>query len=424
MPLVALLTTDCLTSLRRSLGRCADSYGGCGKTDLTQVQTVAFGLSGSNSSSVPKILGVFGDAEYYQTLCGVTVNGDSRRRRDASVALRVPTVSNPLVCVRLNDAVTFALNPQQRLSFPVYQKDHLLNSNPTFDYGAFRNLEELLTTTNLSLSLFTHQFTEAGIYVFNDNLDAGLLLFLRVMADGVTCPASALEPARASSLILAGATTSTVHEEPDWTLIAVVLGVCAGAVFILVLAVLLWRPKHWAARKQKLAPSYQSLADGTNPFSPRLSEGGDDRLEEIAGQGAPHASAVAASDGTVLLENFNVRTLLDKLEDQTMLVTSELHRHNTGVHKLVCHRTAPARLVLSCKPSRGRFSRLASCLACRRRLLLLPPPPNFFLPDFAAKPSCSHAPRASPRHRVTASTPTSDVVTFIRWKTSKCRQTI
>ena len=50
----------------------------------------------------------------------------------------------------------------------MYVKNHLYNSNPTFDYGAFTQLQNLIDNTNASLTSFAHAFTEAGTFVFAD----------------------------------------------------------------------------------------------------------------------------------------------------------------------------------------------------------------------------------------------------------------
>ena len=52
--------------------------------------------------------------------------------------------------------------------YPVYIKDHLYNTNPTFDYGDFTQLEYYMTETNVTYSTFGIAFNEAGTYVAAD----------------------------------------------------------------------------------------------------------------------------------------------------------------------------------------------------------------------------------------------------------------
>ena len=52
--------------------------------------------------------------------------------------------------------------------YPVYIKDHLYNTNPTFDYGDFTQLKYYITETNVSINTFGIAFNEAGTYVVAD----------------------------------------------------------------------------------------------------------------------------------------------------------------------------------------------------------------------------------------------------------------
>lgn len=104
------------------------------------------------------------------------------RRRRSLLAVNTTTPStdseirNPLVCLEKDDAVAFKVYinsaSRTRSNYPVYVKDHLYNSNPDFDYGAFRQLAFYIKETNVSLSVFMHVFTDPGTYVFVDAQDA------------------------------------------------------------------------------------------------------------------------------------------------------------------------------------------------------------------------------------------------------------
>ncbi len=52
--------------------------------------------------------------------------------------------------------------------YPVYIKDHLFNTNPTFDYGDFTQLEYYIAETNVTFYTFGVTFSEAGTYVVAD----------------------------------------------------------------------------------------------------------------------------------------------------------------------------------------------------------------------------------------------------------------
>ena len=57
-------------------------------------------------------------------------------------------------------------------NYPVYQRDNLFNSNPTFDYGDFEELEYYILNTNVTYNSFAYVFSDAGTYVFADSQDA------------------------------------------------------------------------------------------------------------------------------------------------------------------------------------------------------------------------------------------------------------
>lgn len=72
--------------------------------------------------------------------------------------------------------VTINSTDRTASNYPVYVVNHLYNSNPTFDYGAFTQLAYLIANTNVSISSFAHVFTEAGTYVFQDAQDSTRLV--------------------------------------------------------------------------------------------------------------------------------------------------------------------------------------------------------------------------------------------------------
>jgi hypothetical protein len=89
-----------------------------------------------------------------------------------------PTVTSPLVCIALGDSLLFDIS---KGCYPVYQRDSLLNSNPHFDYGAFRDLATHMTAAaaggNSSSALyatFGFAFTAPGSYVFSSSCDAAV----------------------------------------------------------------------------------------------------------------------------------------------------------------------------------------------------------------------------------------------------------
>jgi len=66
--------------------------------------------------------------------------------------------------VTLGESVTFPVDSTD-LSYPVYFKESLLNSNLGFDYGEFLQLETAIFQGK-EINMFIFTFYEAGVYVF------------------------------------------------------------------------------------------------------------------------------------------------------------------------------------------------------------------------------------------------------------------
>ena len=122
---------------------------------------------------------------------GRIVQTSSRRRRRAVTADPVE-IRSPLICISIGEAVVFNLNlntANRSLSnYPQYNKNHLFNTNPNFDYGNFRQLHTLMQTTNQSIKTFVQRFTEPGVHVFYDNANAARETIVVVPKAGSACP--------------------------------------------------------------------------------------------------------------------------------------------------------------------------------------------------------------------------------------------
>lgn len=142
--------------------------------------------------------------------------------------------------------------PDRRLShFPVYQKDHLFNSNPSWDFGAFRHLQILMKQTRFNSSRqsrhytvfiilkshstaiishffssplrFAHVFSETGKYVFVDSVVPQWSIVVVVSQEGTDCdPRSAVfQPMSPANLVKYGIVKDhKLNLLPDWGMIA------------------------------------------------------------------------------------------------------------------------------------------------------------------------------------------------------------
>ena len=120
-------------------------------------------------------------------------NSGSRKRRDIDTQLNnAQRIRSPIICVLIGQAVFFKINidfhNRSLSNYPRYSKNHLFNSNPSFDYGQFRQLNLLIQSTNLSIYTFANVFTEPGVYVFFDNADSRRETIVVVSKEGASCP--------------------------------------------------------------------------------------------------------------------------------------------------------------------------------------------------------------------------------------------
>ena len=263
------------------------------------------------------------DLESYEVISG-------RFRRQSADSLP-QTISNPLLCLQLNEAIVFQISQDANSSsihYPVYIKEHLLNSNPGFDYGAFRQLANLIQS-GVNISQFVYTFSEAGTYYFQDSIITSSQMVVTVMQDGVTCERDGQDfrvlPSSSTYLIQYGiASQPILNQEPN---LAAILGIMAASLFILcivVLGIVIWRPRSIGIKiPNSLKPKYRRLDE---PQIIYVGEVSKDIETRGVGVGAP-----ATTDQPFQLKNFNVKTFYDKLEDQTLHVSAQLARQQADL---------------------------------------------------------------------------------------------
>jgi hypothetical protein len=263
------------------------------------------------------------DLEGYET-----INGRFRRQSTDSLP---QTISNPLLCLQINEAIVFQINQDANSSsvhYPVYIKEHLLNSNPGFDYGAFRQLANFIQS-GVNISQFVYTFSEAGSYYFRDSIIESSQMVVTVVQDGVTCERDGQDfrvlPSSSTYLIQYGiASQPILSQEPNFAGIFGIMATCVFVLCIVILGILIWRPRSIGIKvPNSLKPKYRRLDE---PQIIYVGEVSKDIETRGVGVGAP-----APTERPFQLENFNVKTFYDKLEDQTLHVSAQLARQQADL---------------------------------------------------------------------------------------------
>ena len=304
---------------------------------------------------------------------GVESPGRKRRKR-ATVAASPPrqnTVANPLVCLVEGEAIAFRLYRvnDTHVQYPIYTKDHLLNSNEEFDFGAFTQLADYLKG-NVTIETFVHVFNTPGTYVFHDSVDTVQELIVVVLPSSTQCLAEnglrMLSPTSTTLTELSVKKAPVSNTEPNWAIIFGVIGTIAFIVLVLLIAVIVWRPKAIGlAPPRALRPKYRKVDDPKIVYAPGERGAGDDaEYAEMmlgprgVGVGAstdvtPSSSRLpipgAENQNEFELENFGVRTLFDKLEDQNLHVKSQLARQQHDLqsfYERMCQQTENLKAML------------------------------------------------------------------------------
>ena len=265
---------------------------------------------------------------------------NSRSKRDVET-FEPEVIPNPLICLLAGEAIFFEINEDANSSsyhYPIYIKDHLLNDNPTFDYGPFRRLASLLQSS-VNFSTFIYAFEEAGTYVFSDSLVTTSQMIIRVVQEGSSCEREG-EDFRVlpASLVYLNAfsiaRTETINQEPDFAAISGILATALFIVTLMVLSVFIWKPKSTGVKlPDQVKPKYRRVDE---PKIIYVGENPDDLDSlEKRGIGVGSSSIMEATQrrdpDSFLLENFSVKTLYDKLEDQTLHVASQLARQQADL---------------------------------------------------------------------------------------------
>ncbi|KAL7831753.1 hypothetical protein AOLI_G00293010 [Acnodon oligacanthus] len=294
------------------------------------------------------------------------LEGGPRKKRHGTesellISGPLPRIPNPIACLNPNDMLIFQLtiNYTDRVlsHFPVYQKDHLFSSNPAWDFGAFRRLGWLIKHSQFNSTRFAHVFMEPGKYVFLDNAVPDWSLIVVVRDEGTECdPTAAIfQPTSPAQLVRHGIIKQQhLNLLPDWSAIIGILALLMLLIVVLTVSALLLRPNHASLIGQgRPKPKWRSLGEPNVPVEFVYNGDCSDLLGfRGVGEGA-EAEEPSVCKGykkaLIELEEFNVKTLYDKLEDQNLHLASQLAKHRKDTQEFyrnMCQQTDALREAL------------------------------------------------------------------------------
>ncbi|KAL4160902.1 hypothetical protein PRNP1_001460 [Phytophthora ramorum] len=291
----------------------------------------------------------------------------SRRRRRLTTDSASSSIANPMVCLPVGSGLLFDLSVPR--SYPIYLKDSMLNTNPSFDYGAFRALATKANTNASTVSAFAFSFTEPGTYVFGNSLNAAAQTIVVVMKAGTSCPTeAAIVPLNEKNLITVSAKrrTDDFILAPDWSLIVGLLGGLFGVVVAVIAGLYYFRVKSWTNTAVKSISGYRAKSKqvnlaamhskGTVAVNTNDSPAGDGALLAAEPSTAPvmklqlgrleptkgDAMEYHADLGRWDEEDLDLRELVDRLQFHHEAVTKSFEDQKGDVKQLMQHLQAEA----------------------------------------------------------------------------------
>jgi len=247
-----------------------------------------------------------------------------------STALGIP---NPLICLTIGQAILWYFRGGAD-SYPTYAKDDLLNNNLLFDYGSFRMAA--LNVKNINGTVFSFAFSQSGTHVFYNNKNVAQKTVVAVMEQGQTCPTSTvILPMTTTNLVqLKVSQRGGMTLEPDWLILGIIIGSLLLGVLLLIACVTFLQARGWGVARYE-EPEYRAIGKKRDLDKYALKGTHDIKMIKMDedDDGAPLTSEEAWEDGPwyrdekLTLEGFSVRTLYDKLEDQTIHMGVHLQKH-------------------------------------------------------------------------------------------------
>ncbi|KAG6976791.1 hypothetical protein JG688_00001006 [Phytophthora aleatoria] len=184
----------------------------------------------------------------------------NKKCRDEATQIQVNSSTGELQLYKPVTGEVLPISDEDNTSGLV-SKDSMLNTNPSFDYGAFRSLATKVNANTSTVSAFAFSFTEPGTYVFGNSLNSAAQTIVVVMKTGTSCPTEApIVPLNEKNLITVSAKrrTDDIILAPDWGLIMGLLGGLFGVVIAVIGGLYYFRAKSWTNTAVKSISGYRA----------------------------------------------------------------------------------------------------------------------------------------------------------------------
>lgn len=258
-----IVVTDSITLEEKFVDPKSISTDGAGALDCSVAGSKILTMSTVSGS----FKGVFG--------APASVNAQLNRRRLLSDGTNVsrelssdPTMSNPIVCMQAGDSIVFSVS---NAAYPVYEKDSMLNTNPNFDYAAFRSLATQAASER-SISTFPFTFVEVGTYAFKLGSSPSITV-ISVVPSTISCSTDAsFAPLTQANLAKLGVSSnSNFVLSPEWNLVIGLLLGMLGLAILVASFLYYFRSRAWSWH-EPIEPRYRLKNQGLG--EPKGSKGG------------------------------------------------------------------------------------------------------------------------------------------------------
>ena len=246
-----------LSSITSGLLDCqSDGSGGTlGTCSMQIVWSSNQGAKGVMNPSIEFITSMLNSNRSSAEITEFSGGGTTRSLLQSSQTTEPTGVTSPQLCLQKGEMVVWDISDPSREHFPVYLKESLLNSNNLFDFGAFRQLRDLMAS-NIEMRTFGFTFNDPGTYVFADNAVRSRITVVTVLDTNEQCPSSSsVRTISTNNLVTVGTTArNDILLSPDWLLISILL---VGMVLLLsgtVAAMYYFRKNRWGKQTADDAP--------------------------------------------------------------------------------------------------------------------------------------------------------------------------